>query len=179
MRGKKIGEREREIVTAGRESGLSYKKAAEAAGISEASARRIILEGASERTEKEKEAAESGKETFIKDAWEVISGSVELIKKRLAMAQADAGELMEIINDVIEGKELDDKRKNKLAWLLEKQAREMTVPSLRELAGVVGTMYDRQALLSGEATENIQLTQEDMKLIRAISAAEKMNEKCD
>jgi hypothetical protein len=92
------------------------------------------------------------------------------------MAEADTGELIEIINRIIEGESLDPKQENKLKWLLEKQAREMTIPSLKELSSVVNVMYDKQALLSGEATENVNLTSEDMKLVRAVSEAMK-NEK--
>lgn len=174
VRGKRIGEREREIVIAARKSGESYKKAAEAAGISESAARRICLDMDSiVRTEAEKDAETKGREKFIDDAWEIIIGSVRLIKKRLRIAEADVHDLMRIIEDVVDGKDIDDKAKNKLLWLLEKQAREMTVPSLKELAGVVNVMYDKQALLSGEATENVQLTSEDMKLIAAVSEAMK------
>ena len=168
---KKITDEQKEIVIAMRQTGESYKKCAEAVGISESTARRLANEKAV-RTEDEKAVENKGKEQFVENAWEVINGSMDIIRKRLRMAQADVGELMDIIEDVIKGKNLDEKKRNKLEFLLQKQARELTVPTLKELSSTVAVMYDKQALMTGNTTENLGLTEEDRKLLRAVNGIE-------
>lgn len=170
--GKKITDEQKEMVIALRQTGESFKECADKAGISESAARRIVLAGKPKRTEAEASSEAKGKENFVENAWSIINEGMELIKKRLFMAQADAGELMDIIQDVIEGKDLDDKARNKLEFLLQKQAREFTVPSLKDLGHVVDIMYNKQALMSGDATENVGLTEEDRELLKAVNSIE-------
>ncbi|MGM9551531.1 MAG: hypothetical protein ACI3XA_04680 [Clostridia bacterium] len=168
---KRITDEQREIVIAARQSGESFRKCAEMAGISESAARRICSREP-KRTEEEESAEKKGKEKFVENAWEIINGSMDVIRKRLCMAQADAGELMDIIEDIIDGKDLDEKNRNKLEFLLQKQARELTVPTLKELSNTVAVMYDKQALIRGKATENVGLTDEDRKLLQAVNGIE-------
>lgn len=169
---KKITDEQKEIVIAMRQTGESYKKCAVAAGISESAARRIVNGDKPKRTEAEETAEQQGKEKFVENAWGIINGSMDLIKARLRMAQADAGELLDIIECIIDGKELDDKQRNKLEFMLEKQARELTVPTLKELSSTVAVMYDKQALMTGKSTENVGLTEDDRKLLKAVSGIE-------
>ncbi len=171
MRGVKIGERERELVIAARKSGLSYKKAGEAAGISESAARRIVNADNGERSNEEKERESEGKGEFTRKAWKMINESIDIIFMRLRAAKVDAGELIAVIEEAVKNKDLDDRATNKLIFLLEKQARELTIPSLRDLAGIIGTMYDRQALANGESTENVTMKPEDVQLAMALKEA--------
>lgn len=170
---KKITEEQKAIVRAMRQTGESYKKCAEKAQISESAARRIALED-NATGEKEKNAEEAGKEKFVENAWGIINTSIELIKKRLECGKTDLTALMDILHSVTEGMEMDDKEKNKLVFLLEKQARELTVPYLKELSGLVNVFYDKQALMQGKATANVTvLSDEDRELLK------KVNELCE
>ncbi|MBR5535753.1 MAG: hypothetical protein IKU60_03805 [Clostridia bacterium] len=169
---KKITDKQKEIVIAMRQTGESFKKCADAAKISESAARRIVNGEKPKRTEAEKTAEETGKENFVENAWKIINEGMELVKKRLFMAQADAGELMDIIEDVIEGRDLDDKARNKLVFILEKQAREFTVPGLKELGGIIDVMHEKQALMTGASTQNLGLTEDDRKLLKAVNGIE-------
>lgn len=167
---KKITDEQKEIVIAMRQTGESYKKCAEAAGISESAARRIVNGDKAPRTKAEKSAEQKGKEEFIENAWSIINGSMDLIKKRLYIAQADVEKLLAIIDDVIKERDLDDKARNKLVFMLEKQARELTVPGLKELSGVVDIMHEKQALMTGASTQNVttMLPDEDRELLKAV-----------
>lgn len=165
---KRITDEQKEIVIAARQTGESYKKCAEKAGISESAARRIANEEP-ERTEKEKTAEAQGKEMFVENAWKIINDGMDLIRKRLYMAQADVHALIGIIDDVIKERELDDKARNKLVFMLEKQARELTVPSLKELSGVIDVMHEKQALMTGASTQNVTvISDEDRALLKAV-----------
>lgn len=167
---KKITDEQKEIVIAARQTGESFKKCAEMAGISESAARRIVNGDKPKRTEAEESAEKQGKEKFVENAWEIINGSMDLIKKRLHIAQADVHELISIIDDVIRERELDDKARNKLVFMLEKQARELTVPGLKELSGVIDVMHEKQALMTGASTQNVttMISDEDRELLEAV-----------
>ena len=172
---KKITDEQKEIVIAMRQTGESYKKCAIAAGISESAARRIVNGDKPKRTAAEETAEQQGKERFVENAWGIIHDSMDVIKARLRMAQVDVGELLAIIECIIDGKDLDDKQRNKLEFMLQKQARELTVPTLKELSSTVAVMYDKQALMTGHATENVGLTEEDRKLLQAVNGIEDGN----
>lgn len=170
---KKITEEQKAIVRAMRQTGESYKKCAEKARISESAARRIVGEAVSQ-TREEESAEKAGKEKFVENAWGIINTSIDLIKKRLECGKTDLSALLDVLHSVTDGKELDDKEKNKLVFLLEKQAREATVPYLKELSSLVNVFYDKQALMQGKATQNVTvLSDEDRELLK------KVNELCE
>lgn len=170
-------EKIKETVRAARASGLSYAKAGETAGVSASTARRICREEAEEKSEREKEAERSGKEGFISDAWNIIQKSIAIVYKRLEAAQTDAEALIDAIHRAVEMQDMTDKEANRLIFQLERQARLMTIPSLKELAGIISVMYDRQRIASGQDTQTEAVKPEEMELVKAVSMALKAEEK--
>lgn len=173
---KRITDEQKEVVIAARQSGESFRKCAEMAGISESAARRICSHEP-ERSEKEESAEKKGKEKFVENAWEIINGSMALIKDKIAAAAADFGEIKDIIVEVVRGRELKDSEKNKLVFLLENEAKKQVIPTLRELSGVVSVMHEKQALTKGEPTQIMNLSSEDRKLLEVVNDIEKKEQR--
>ena len=146
MAKKRLTQEQREIVIAARNSGTSYREAAGMAGCSESTARKIIaaeaekvkiLTGASKRAE------DSGKAKFIENAWNIINRSVRLLEKRLQLAEENMDEIMAAVKEEVYLEGGDSKEQNRLFHALKNAADGLLQPSLREIAGVISSMYDR------------------------------------
>lgn len=90
------------------------------------------------------------KEVFIAEAWGIIGDTQEVLRRRLrrAIDSEDAiDELVRIVEDVSED-DMSDTEKS----LLIKKLRAISCEDLSKLAAVMGTMYDKAALASKEAT---------------------------
>lgn len=116
----------------------------------------------------DKEATESGgdtladireqrKERFINTAWDSIDLAMELIHRRLIRAEEAENQIDELIKKLtaadLPPKEMKELTKKLLALKIE---------DVRTLTVVLGTLYDKQALASKEATaiidSNMQIT---------------------
>ena len=110
---------------------------------------------------REKELEESGgdnfeqlrqknKENFVKAAWKTIELSQNLIERRLQRAKDHEDELDRIVEEIASmgDKELSAEEKQKLC----KKIREIKLEDVGKLVTVLGTLYDKQALASKEAT---------------------------
>lgn len=106
----------------------------------------------------DKEARESGgdtledlreqrKERFINSAWDSIDLSMELIHSRLERA-VQAEEKLDAIIDRLSAADLPPKELRAAV----KELNALKVEDLRTLVVVLGTLYDKQALASKEAT---------------------------
>ena len=110
---------------------------------------------------REKELKESGgdnfeqlrqknKENFVKAAWKTIELSQDLIERRLQRAKDHEDEFDRIIEEIasLSAEELSVEEKKQLY----KKIRAIKVEDVGKLVTVLGTLYDKQALASKEAT---------------------------
>lgn len=110
----------------------------------------------------DKEAAEGGEPTiaalrqenkkrFVADAWRLIDKTKTLLERRIDRALINEDELDELIAEVDKTKELPNEQRKAMCQKLKAMKLEQT----KELAVVLGTLYDKQALANKEATSII------------------------
>jgi Asp-tRNA(Asn)/Glu-tRNA(Gln) amidotransferase B subunit len=87
------------------------------------------------------------KAEFISEAWEVVKKALALTNKRFTKALEDEEAIEELI-DVVQDGELTQAQKKALTSRL--TGLQMT--NIRDIAVALGTIYDKQALASGEPT---------------------------
>ena len=128
-------------------------------------ARRLGLKPSTVQTWKDKweKEAESGvenslvklreekKKGFVDDAWNIIGKAQTLLERRLARAIEHEDEVDKLI-EAVQGEDLPDKAKQALISKL----RVIRVDDMREIATVLGTIYDKQALANKEATSIVE-----------------------
>ena len=88
------------------------------------------------------------KEEFIGQAWETVQKALKLADKRFSKALDDEQAIEELI-DAIQDHELTQAEKKTLTSRL--NGLQMT--NIRDIAIAMGTIYDKQALASGEPTQ--------------------------
>lgn len=102
------------------------------------------------------------KQEFVNTAWNGIKLANELIERRLKRAVEREGEIDVLLNEAID--EIED---NEETTYKEKQVRiravnrvisELKIEDITKLTTALGTLYDKQALASNEATVNAGVT---------------------
>jgi transposase-like protein len=94
------------------------------------------------------------KEEFAERAWDIIDKANDLLERRIDRALECEDEIDTIIDEVMDaGKEdLSDGAKKAIFYKL----RSIKVDDIREIATVIGTIYDKQALANKEATSIVE-----------------------
>lgn len=91
---------------------------------------------------------EQKKKQFIEEAWEVVGKALKLTNKRFTKALDDEEALEEIISTINEDSEIKGPKKQALY----KRLKDLQMTNVRDIAIALGTIYDKQALASGEPT---------------------------
>lgn len=87
------------------------------------------------------------KKEFIQTAWDNIKMGNDLLKKRLNRALNQEEELMQLI-DIMQDEKLTTEDKQKIMTKI----KEMRLDNINQISTVIGTLYDKQALASGDVT---------------------------
>ena len=90
------------------------------------------------------------KKQFSRDSWQNIEKAQEIIYRRLTRALDQESAIDEIVNIILSAKDEDLTYEQKQALL--NKMRKIKVEDVRELAVVVGTLYDKQALANKDVT---------------------------
>ena len=90
---------------------------------------------------------EEQKKNFVERAWGILGNIQTLMERRVARAVNHENELDKMI-EVIQGEDLPDVTKAKIIGKL----RDAKMEDARSLAVLFGTLYDKQALASNDAT---------------------------
>ena len=98
-------------------------------------------------------AREKSKKEFVKKSWDLITKSQSLIERRLDRAIEEEDEIDQILDEImcLDHKELTDNERKALA----KRVAALKVENIKDLAVVLGTIYDKQALANKEPTSII------------------------
>lgn len=97
------------------------------------------------------ELRRKNKEKFAQDAWDMVNKSMTLMNRRLTRALEREDLFDELIEQIESCPELT--REDVKAACARLTA--LKVDSLKEISVVLGTMYDKHALASGDSTENL------------------------
>lgn len=102
------------------------------------------------------------KEEFIDNAWRVVEKALTLVEKRFDKALADEEAISELIKAIYDNEDLTQTQKKAMAVKL--NALQMT--NIKDIAIALGTIYDKQALASGDPTNinrHEDVTDNDLK----------------
>jgi uncharacterized protein YjcR len=102
------------------------------------------------------------KERFIAEAWSIIGDAQSIIRRRMGRALLSEDAIDELVYEVENSSDEEISREEKAALI--RKLRAISCEDLSKVATVMGTMYDKAALASKEATAIIggSLTVEDM-----------------
>lgn len=89
------------------------------------------------------------KEEFIVEAWEVVGKALRLTNKRFTKALEDEDALEEIIEKINSDGDLKAAEKQALY----RRLKDLQMTNIKDIAITLGTIYDKQALASGEPTQ--------------------------
>lgn len=99
------------------------------------------------QTDEFEEVRRIKKEEFIHQAWETVQKALKLADKRFSKALDDEQAIEELI-DAIQDHDLTQAEKKTLTSRL----KGLQMTNIRDIAIAMGTIYDKQALASGEPT---------------------------
>lgn len=90
------------------------------------------------------------KEDFVNDAWSLIGKIKTLLERRLDRAIGSEDEIDALVEEItqLDHKQLTDSQRKALYMRISA----IKIESVKELAVVLGTLYDKQALANKEAT---------------------------
>ena len=94
-------------------------------------------------------------ERFVEEAWRIIHAGQETLVKRLERAAKHEAELDEML---VQMTACADALTAEQIKALIKQFQELKIADIGKLAVVLGTMYDKQALIAKEATARVEVT---------------------
>ena len=104
---------------------------------------------------------------FINSAWTLIGKSLRLADNRVTRA-LEQEEALDAMIEEIGAEDMSDQQKRVLIAKL----RELQIQGVRELSTLIGTMYDKAALASGENTAKVGvtggLTDDDRRLMENV-----------
>ncbi len=90
------------------------------------------------------------KEEFVNDAWSLINKTKTILERRLDRAIGSEEEIDALVDEItkLDHKQLTDSQRKALYMRISA----IKIESVKELAVVLGTLYDKQALANKEAT---------------------------
>ena len=163
---KKYTDLDRESAVAEYMSGKSLTEVSKTRKVPIATLSRWINEKPPAEVEK---ARNEKKAEFARMAWEPIANAMSLINRELLVALDRQKEIEDAIEVI--GNTSDNEMKYKEREAAIRRLSKLERFDLRELTTAIGTLYDKQALASGDSTNNmdITMTEADKALLDKVS----------
>ena len=103
------------------------------------------------------EARDEKKRAFVNDCWDIINDAIKVASRRINRAATEEAAIDALIDEVSDATveiEMDQKR----AYEIVKKVESLKCEDIVKLTTVIGTLYDKQALASGDNTANVGVT---------------------
>lgn len=103
------------------------------------------------------EARDAKKREFVSNCWGIMNDTVAVLARRIRRAMNEEDEIDRLIDSVTDEaveKELDWKKTQSIIGKVES----LKCEDIVKLTTVLGTLYDKQALASGDSTVNAHVT---------------------
>lgn len=110
------------------------------------------------------ELRQQKKAEFIQSSWRVIEKAMKLAERRVTTALEGEETLNSLIEEIQQDKEISEKTKQSVVSKLQ----DFKLQNIRDLSTFVGTLYDKQALASGEATNRVEATLTFEQMMRQV-----------
>ena len=117
-------------------------------GIPESTVHEILKDENFLDKDKFEEARAIKKQEFINQAWETVQKALKLADKRFSKALEDEEAIQEMVDIINNDKTL----KGAEQQALYRRLKDLQMTNIRDIAIALGTIYDKQALASGEPT---------------------------
>lgn len=108
------------------------------------------------------------KQEFVDNAWEIIETGNKLLKTKLERALTAEEQINDILAKARESSELDKEDVANLVKYLGK----LNVDNMGQVTTVIGTLYDKQALINKESTVNHGVDSNFEKLLKSLQGEE-------
>lgn len=90
------------------------------------------------------------KEQLIDDAWDILGGSMLILKQRIGKAKQNEEAAAAIIKQLMQDNEMSEAGRKALI----SQLAELNLSNIRDITTVINTVYDKQAAASGESVSD-------------------------
>jgi hypothetical protein len=150
MRGKPIdgGKREEVKAVLYLNPDISQRDLAKTVNLPKTTAAQIMKNVESECVDDFDRIRAEKKQQFINEVWEVIGKALKLTNKRFTKALEDEEAMQEMVDIINKDKTL----KGAEQQALYRKLKDLQMTNIRDIAIALGTIYDKQALASGEPT---------------------------
>lgn len=94
------------------------------------------------------------KKQFVESAWSIIGKANQLLERKIDRALTKEQELDDTLNDLYESTNFQNKREKERYYRVARKIEALKMENIGQLSTVIGTLYDKQALINKEATVN-------------------------
>lgn len=155
MRGQRYGEELRERAFSLLAAGNSYSAVAKALGVPRTTLKGWVDRMSDAQKQDQEERHRQNKERFANDAWRTIHAGNELLVRRFERAARSEAELDRLLEELMT---CSEQLSAEQARALLKRFQELKLMDVGKVAVVLGTLYDKQALIAKEATARVEVT---------------------
>lgn len=156
MRGQKYNDDIRERAFALMATNNSISAVAKAVGIPRSTLKGWLAKRESEEPDAGEAERQRNKERFVTDAWKSIHAGQALLIRRLERALQHEDTLDRMMDEFTSGAE--QLNADQLKAMIRK-FEDLKIMDIGKLAVVLGTMYDKQALIAKEATARVEVAE--------------------
>ena len=94
------------------------------------------------------------KKQFVEKAWNIMEKANQLLERKLDRALTKEKELDDALDELYEETDFEKKKDREKYLRVARKVDALKVENIGQLSTVIGTMYDKQALINKEATVN-------------------------
>ena len=94
------------------------------------------------------------KKQFVEKAWNIMEKANQLLERKLDRALTKEKELDDALDELYEETDFEKKKDREKYLRVARKVDALKMENIGQLSTVIGTMYDKQALINKEATVN-------------------------
>ena len=156
-RGQKYNDDIKEKAFAMRVTNNSFSSIARELGVPRSTIMTWFSNRSDAEEEQQEELRQRNKDQFVKEAWETIHAGNEILLRRFKRASESEQEMDRLLEEFL--KCTDGLDGNQIKALL-KRFQDLKILDVGKIAVVLGTLYDKQALIAKEATARVEMVEE-------------------
>lgn len=156
-RGQKYNDDIKEKAFAMRATNNSFSSIARELGVPRSTIMTWFANRSDAEEEQQEELRQQNKDKFVTEAWETIHAGIAILSRRFKRASESEQEMDRLLAEFSNC--ADELNENQIKALL-KRFQELQIVDVGKIAVVLGTLYDKQALIAKEATARVEMVEE-------------------